>query len=220
MAEGSLRHPQQLARIDHIDRRPLDSDIEAAAIAQIQALLPHADALLISDYQTAVACPRLVSAAQETARRLNRLRTVDAQGSFGKYAGFNLIKGNRSEVERALGHPLLEEEDYQKAGEHFLDELRAEAVLITRGPDGLSVVSHERGHVHLPAANRTEVFDVTGAGDTVIAVATLALVAGADVLSAARLANCAAGWVVRKVGNAVATAEDLVAAVTSWEEGG
>jgi len=213
MAEGSLRFPQQLARVDRIDRRPLDGEVEAELVAQVQKWVPTVDAVLVSDYQTGVASPCVVQAALSSARAGGKLCTVDAQGAFSKYAGFDLIKGNRQEIEAALDCLLLHEEDYRLAGGKLLHSLGANAVLITRGPDGLSVIGQAEGHHHLPAANRSEVFDVTGAGDTVIAVATLARIAGADVLTAARLANFAAGWVVRKLGNAVVSPGELAWAI-------
>jgi len=216
VAEGTLRFPQQLARIDHLDRRPVSAAIEAKLISQVRDLVPKVDAVLISDYQTGVASQALVQAALSNARAAGKLCTVDAQGAFHKYTGFGLIKGNRHEIEAVLARPLCREEDYRLAGERLLDELSANTVIITRGADGLSLIARDEGYHHLPAANRSEVFDVTGAGDTVIAVATLALVAGASASTAARLANYAAGWVVRRFGNAVATADELAWAVEHW----
>jgi len=216
MAEGSLRFPQQLARMDHLDRSSVNSKVEAELIAQVQNLVPKVDAVLISDYQTGVASQEVIQAALNSAHAQGKLCTVDAQGAFHKYVGFDLIKGNRQEIEAALGRQLHGEEDYRQAGEKLLDDLRVSAVIMTRGAEGLSLIARNEGYSHLPAANRTEVFDVTGAGDTVIAVTTLALVAGASVSAAARLANYAAGLVVRKLGNAVATADELAWAIENW----
>lgn len=216
VAQGTLRFPQQIARIDRLNRQLIEKEIEARLIQQIQQLVPRVDAVLVSDYQSGVASEAIVSAALHRTRAQGKLRTVDAQGAFFKYTEFDLIKGNRQEIEAALDRPLGEEEDYHLAGAQLLNELAANAVLITRGAEGLSLVTREEGYYHLPAANRTEVFDVTGAGDTIIAVSTLALVAGASALAAARLANYAAGLVVRKLGNAVATPEELAWAISNW----
>jgi rfaE bifunctional protein kinase chain/domain len=215
LAEGSLHFPQQLARIDHLDRRTVGDAIEAELLKRIERLLPGVDAVLVSDYQTGVAGPAVVRAALEAAHAQHKLCTVDAQGTFEKYAGFDLIKGNRHEIEAALDCRLSSEDDYRRAGKRLLHDLKSGAVIITRGADGLSLISDTGDHIHLPAANRTEVFDVTGAGDTVIAVATLALLAGANATEAARLANYAAGLVVRKLGNAVVTAEELTQAIAN-----
>jgi len=216
MAEAPLRFPQQLARIDRLDRTPMSPAVEAELVTLTETLASCADAILVSDYQTGVASEAVVRAARDSAKAHARLCAVDAQGSFPKYVGFDLVKGNRHEMEATLGRPLLDEEDYRLAGERLLDALDAQIVLITRGAEGISVVARSEGYCHLLAANRSEVFDVTGAGDTVVATATLALVAGADAISAARLANYAAGWVIRKLGNAVVTAQDLTWAVNNW----
>jgi len=216
MAEGSLRFPQQLARVDHLDRRGVSCGIEAELVACVQSLASNADAVLVSDYQTGVASQSVVRAALSSARAQGKLCTVDAQGAFRKYAGFDLIKGNRQEVASALGFALGSEEDYRLAGEQLLADLQAGSVLMTRGAEGMSVVTRNEGYSRLPAANRTDVFDVTGAGDTVIAVATLGLLAGAGILASAQLANYAAGLVVRKLGNAVVSAEELQWAVENW----
>jgi rfaE bifunctional protein kinase chain/domain len=216
MAEGSLRFPQQLARIDHLDRRSVSNEVEAELVSQVQDLVPTVDAVLVSDYRTGVASQAVVQAVLSSAHARGKLCTADAQGSFHKYGGFDLIKGNRQEIEAALVCQLQKEEDYRLAGEKLLNDMGVNAAIITRGAEGLSLIARNEGYHHLPAANRSEVFDVTGAGDTVIAIATLALVAGSSTSMAAQLANYAAGWVVRKLGNAVATADELAWAVENW----
>ena len=216
VAQGSLRFPQQLARIDRLDRRPLDEDVEREVVARLRALAPQADAILVSDYRTGLVTPAVVEACLELAMKSRKLITVDSQGGLHKFKGFHLIKCNHHEAEAVLGHPLRSEEDFKGALERFLEELSARAVLITRGPEGMSLLGRGQPYVHIPAANVSEVFDVTGAGDTVIAVATLALAAGLDLLSAAHLANYAAGLVVRRLGNATATQEELAWAIEHW----
>ena len=216
VAKGSLRFPQQLARIDHLDRRPVEEDVEGALIAHLEALVPQADAVLISDYRTGVVSEAVVAAVLDVARRHDRLATVDSQGNLQKFHAFDLVKCNRAEAQAVTGRTLFTEDDFQRAGETLLKELGAQAVVITRGPEGMSLIGTTQEYTHLPAANRSEVFDVTGAGDTVIAVLTLALAAGIDLLAAALLANYAAGLVVRKLGNATATPEELAWAIENW----
>ena len=216
VAQGSLRFPQQLARIDRLDRRPLDEEVERQVVARLRALAPQADAILVSDYRTGLVTPAVVEACLELAMKSRKLITVDSQGGLHKFKGFHLIKCNHHEAEAVLGHPLRSEEDFKGALERFLEELSARAVLITRGPEGMSLLGRGQPYAHIPAANVSEVFDVTGAGDTVIAVATLALAAGLDLLSAAHLANYAAGLVVRRLGNATATQEELAWAIENW----
>lgn len=216
LAQGSLRFPQQVARIDQVDRSSIGEEVEAALIGHIRRLVPEVDAVLISDYQTGVASSNVVRAALSNAQMWGKLCAVDAQGSFDKYVGFHLIKGNQQEVQDALQRVLHSEEDYRLAGQALLERLRAQAVMITRGGEGVSLVACGIPYQHLPAANRMEVFDVTGAGDTIIAVATLAWVAGATPDLSASLANYAAGLVVRKLGNATVTPDELAWAVRNW----
>ena len=219
VAQGSLRFPQQLARIDHLDRRPVGEDVEGAIIAHLETLVPQADAVLVSDYRTGVVSEAVVAAVLNVARRYERLATVDSQGNLHKFHAFDLVKCNHAEAQAVTGRTISSEDHFQRVGETLLEELGAQAVVITRGPEGMSLMgtgSLFQEYTHLPAANRSEVFDVTGAGDTVIAVLTLALAAGVDLLAAARLANYAAGLVVRKLGNATATPEELAWAIENW----
>jgi len=216
VAQGSLRFPQQLARLDRLDRRPLDATVEREIIARLEALTPQVDALCVSDYRTGMMTPAVVAACRELAARHGKLLTVDSQGGLHKYSGYYLFKCNHHEAAAMLGRDLRDEEDFQVATTRFLAELGAAMVVITRGAEGMSLQGQETPYLHLPAANRSEVYDVTGAGDTVIAVLTQALAARVDLPTAAWLANYAAGLVVRKLGNAVATPTELAWAIEQW----
>ena len=216
VAQGSLRFPQQLARIDYLDRRPVAGEVEKAIVAHLEALVPQVDAVLVSNYRTGVVTDAVVATALRLARQHGRLATVDSQGNLHKFSGFDLVKCNQREAEAVLGRSLSSDDDFQEAQEQLLAGLEVQAILITRGPDGMSLLGRDVPYAYIPAANVSEVFDVTGAGDTVIAVATLALAAGLDLLSAAHLANYAAGLVVRKLGNATATPEELAWAIENW----
>lgn len=216
VAQGSLRFPQQLARIDHLDRRLVTGEVEKAIVTHLEALVPQVDAVLISDYRTGVVSEAVVVASLKLARQHGKLIAVDSQGNLHKFSGFDLVKCNQREAEAVLGRILSNEDDFREAQEQLLAELDAQAILITRGSGGMSLLGRDQPYAHIPAANVSEVFDVTGAGDTVIAVATLAMAAGLDLLSAAYLANYAAGLVVRKLGNATATPEELVWAIENW----
>ncbi|HID86180.1 MAG TPA: ribokinase, partial [Anaerolineae bacterium] len=212
----TLVFPQQVARIDRQVRQPVRGSVEEALNRHLRHLIPQVDAVLVSDYKSGVVTPPLLDTARSQARRLHKLITADSQGDLHNFAGFDVVKSNRRETERTLGRSLEKEADFRWATELLLDELGAQAVLITRGGEGMSLASREEGYLHIPAANRSEVFDVTGAGDTVIAVLTLALAAGATVLQAAHLANHAAGLVVRRLGNVAPTPEELAWAIENW----
>jgi rfaE bifunctional protein kinase chain/domain len=212
MAEGELRFPQQLARIDRASQQPIGPDVEAAVLAAIRQYCQDwsPGALLVSDYRSGLVTPGLAAAIRELGGGTRRL-TADTQGDLDKYRGFDLVKCNRAEAEAFLGRGLHGDAAMAEAVAELNERLEVASVLITRGAEGLSVGVRGQGCSHIPPANASEVYDVTGAGDTVIAVATLALCAGADPVTAARLANSAAGLVVRKWGNAVVSPAELLA---------
>lgn len=218
ISRGSLVFPQQVARIDRVDRSPLSPDVEMEVVMRIAGQAPRVEALLVSDYQTGLATRGVIQAVRTAAQRHRLLRTADAQGELFKYRGFDLVKCNRHEARMILGRALHTDNDYAEAALQLRHDLDLGAMLITRGPEGITL-AYQGGVLHLPAANRSEVFDVTGAGDTVIAVATLALAAGAALPAAAALANYAAGLVVRRLGNATPTPDELQWAITEWSIG-
>ncbi|MGB3906537.1 MAG: bifunctional ADP-heptose synthase [Anaerolineae bacterium] len=220
VAEGTLVFPQQLARIDQAERRPFDANVTAELVAHLRELAPSVDALLFSDYKTGVVNEETIATALRVARDHGKLITADSQGDLYKFKGFDLVKCNRPEAESQLGRELQADADFERAGEGLLADLGSSAIVVTRGDEGMSLISREEGTLHVPAANRTEVFDVTGAGDTVIAVMTLALAAGLTVTDGGHLANYAAGLVVRKLGNATPSQEELAWAIKNWPESG
>jgi rfaE bifunctional protein kinase chain/domain len=213
LAEHAAAHRQQVARIDDLARAPLSAEVESQLIARTLALVPEVDAVLVSDYKGGVVTPRTVEKLVAAARRAGRPIAVDTQGDLFRFRGFTLVKSNQPDAEATLGRALITDDEFAAAGRQLVADLGASNVVITRGADGMSVVDAAGQHVHLPAANRTEVWDVTGAGDTVIAVISLGLAAGAGVLEAAELANAAAGIVVRRLGVATVTPRELAAAL-------
>jgi rfaE bifunctional protein kinase chain/domain len=131
---------------------------------------------------------------------------------FGLYRHATLVTPNQSEAEQAAGLRIRSEADLAAAGARLLKMLACEGVLITRGEQGMSLFRPGRRPAHVPTFAR-EVYDVTGAGDTVIATLALALAAGARIEEAAVLANCAAGVVVAKVGTATVSPDEVLVAV-------
>jgi rfaE bifunctional protein kinase chain/domain len=221
VAQGSLRFPQQLVRLDRLDRRPVSGSVQAQVVTRLAQLAPQAGAVLVSDYRSGLVTPSVVEAVRES-KPEGGLITVDSQGRLAQFGGFDLVKCNHHEANAYLSHrgqdqapPMASEGDYQKATQRLRQKLGLGASLITRGAQGLSL-RDEAGYLHLPAANRSQVFDVTGAGDTVIAVTSLALAASYDLRLAARLANYAAGLVVRKLGVATASPQELAWAIQNW----
>lgn len=213
VAEGSLIFAQHLARIDRVDRQVVNGDLAERMAASLRDLAKGAQAVLISDYRLGVVTGQLVEVARQVARQDQARLTVDSQGRLDAFHGFDLVKCNRAEAEAQLGRPLVSDADFERAVVELRERLGAEGLVITRGADGMTVGGVSMPPVHLPPSNRSEVFDVTGAGDTVIAVMTLGLAAGMGLVEAAALANVAAGLVVRRLGNVTVTPEELTAAL-------
>ncbi len=201
VAQGPQRLPQHVARIDTLDRRPIAGPVEQQLIAMLEREMPRADALLISDYQSGTVSREVVTAALQLAAHFGTLTTVDAQGEFAKFRGVSIFRCNDREAENALHTPLGSEADFAAGLRRLRSDLATGGVVVTRGAAGMAVLDSSDTYHHIPVSNTTEVFDVTGAGDTVIAVLTLALTAAGSLFDAARLANYGAGIVVQKVGN-------------------
>ncbi len=214
MAHMGLRFPQQVARIDRIDRRPINGGTEQAILGCLRTLAERAEAIMVSDYLTGLLTLPVVNEIRDISARRDLLITADAQGDLGKYAGFDLVKCNADEAMRHLQRPMESDQDFADAGRALADQLGLRGgMLITRGPDGVTVVERSGEVTHLRAPRIEDVFDTVGAGDTVLAVVTLALVAGASYPDAAALANLAAGIVVRRVGNYAPSPGELLDAI-------
>ncbi|MBA3945545.1 MAG: ribokinase [Herpetosiphonaceae bacterium] len=209
VTEGLLRFPQQIARIDRISRTPIHPRIGASLGALLCNEAVCVEAVLCSDYLSGLLTPELVAQLIAECRAHKVLVTVDAQGELAKYRGASLLRCNNHEAQHHLGRTLLSEDDFRDACEAMLHELEVELLIVTRGSAGLSIRGHDLPYTHIPS-RRVEVADTTGAGDTFIAVMTLALAAGWQPVEAADLANHAAGLVVRRFGNAVLTLADLL----------
>ena len=211
ISEGLLRFPQQIARIDRISRDPVQPRMVASLGALISRCAGEVNAILCSDYLSGLLTADLVATIKEICDEHHILLTVDAQGELHKYRGASLLRCNNHEAASFLGARLLSEADFTSGLAEILRVLEVDLVVVTRGADGLSLAGREVPYTHLPA-HRVEVADVTGAGDTFIAVMTLGLAAGLAPVEAAALANTAAALVVRRVGNAVVTPAELRAA--------
>jgi D-beta-D-heptose 7-phosphate kinase/D-beta-D-heptose 1-phosphate adenosyltransferase len=167
----------------------------------------------VSDYQKGVVTARMMKIVLHLARRRRIPVLVDPKvRHFALYRKVAAVTPNQYEAEQATGIRIRSAADIQAAGRRILELLGCGAVIVTRGEHGMSLLEHGRRPLHLATSAR-EVFDVTGAGDTVIATLGLALAGGAALPDAARLANYAAGVVVGKLGTATATPQELLAAV-------
>lgn len=203
---------QQIVRVDRESTAPLAPDlIEAlkqAALPQIQSC----GCVILSDYGKSVLNDEIIAFVLETARSLGKRILVDPKRrTFEAYRGADYITPNRKELTDATGMPCSEDDEAARAADQAIEQTGA-AILLTRSERGMSLFRRGVAPIHLSAEAR-EVFDVSGAGDTVVATVATALAAGAPIEQSLRLANAAAGVVVSKLGTAVCSAQELGAAL-------
>ncbi len=204
---------QQVVRIDHEQPGPLSDAVAAELLAAVGLALPTVRGVVISDYGKGVVTAEVAGRVIAAARAAGVPVVVDPKGTdYAKYRGATLVKPNQLEAGQVLNRTLRTSADVDRAGADLIALLGGRSsVLVTRGPHGMSAFEPGRPPVHVPAQAR-EVYDVTGAGDTVAATLTLALAAGASLAAACHLASLAAAVVVGKAGTAVCTADELRAA--------
>jgi D-glycero-beta-D-manno-heptose-7-phosphate kinase len=210
-----IAHSQQVVRADREQAEPLAEGVVAALAAALRRAAEGAGAIVLSDYQKGVVTRGFMKTVLAAARRARVPLLVDPKvRHFALYRGAAVVTPNQLEAEQATGVKIRDAADLAAAGGKILRTLRCRAALITRGEHGMALFQEGRRPVSIPTAAR-EVFDVTGAGDTVIATLALASAAGASLEEAAMLANYAAGVVVGKVGTATASPEEVLAAIPS-----
>jgi rfaE bifunctional protein kinase chain/domain len=205
-----VAHQQQVVRVDDEHTAPLAPELEERLLEIIDERLPGVDACILSDYAKGAVSARLAQEIVSRARRAGKPLVVDPKGTdFAKYRGATVVKPNIQEARQVCPHLGNSEPGPEDISRHLLGLLDGSALLLTCGADGMSLFEAGAGPVHIPSMAR-DVFDVTGAGDTVAGTLALALAAGASLELAAHLANRAAGIVVAKVGTAQATAAELL----------
>jgi rfaE bifunctional protein kinase chain/domain len=202
-----VAHHQQVVRVDQEKRRAFAPEIEAALVDFIKS--ERFEGIIISDYNKGLITRPLMKKVLPLAQRRRIPVFVDPKvENIRLYAPVTLIAPNHLEAERIIHLPCQTDSEVEAAGRRILDLLGCRYLIIKRGEQGLSVLEKSRPAIHLPTIAR-EVFDVTGAGDTVVAAAGLAILSGASIREAAILANVAAGIVVGKIGTATVTPAEL-----------
>jgi D-beta-D-heptose 7-phosphate kinase/D-beta-D-heptose 1-phosphate adenosyltransferase len=208
-----IAHHQQVVRADREETGEIGAALEDALGEALREAARGAGAIVLSDYQKGVVTRRLMKKVLEAARRTGAPLLVDPKvRHFALYRGAAVVTPNQLEAEQATGVRIRNAAGLRDAGAKILKALRCRAALITRGEHGMALFEQEKRPVEIPTAAR-QVFDVTGAGDTVIASFALALAAGATLPEAAMLANYAAGVVVGKIGTATVSPEEVLAAI-------
>jgi len=203
---------QQVVRVDREVRSSLPQPYQRLLLSQMEEELPSSRALVVSDYAKGVFDPALLTEVGRRARSANLPLVVDPKPLHFPYPGATIVTPNRDEAAGFFGRSFSSDEIPQVA-EKILAATDWEAILFTLGAEGMALARRVGSLERIPARMR-EVFDVTGAGDTVVAVLALALAAGVSLSEAAHLANAAAGVVVSKVGTAVCSPSELQVALS------
>ena len=204
-----IAHSQQVVRTDREDRHPPELKIQKRLWEQFMALSDNVAAVIISDYGKGVITPELLEKVTEVCCDRGVFIAVDPkETNFPNYRHVSLITPNHHEAGFAYGRQILSEEDLIEVGNGLMEKLQAGSILITRGADGMSLFQKNVPPTHIPTFAR-KVYDVTGAGDTVIAAFVSAVSAGADLVTASVLSNAAAGITVGEVGTASVTVTQL-----------
>lgn len=200
---------QQIVRIDREKRDCLDNEWVQKILGFVNTKIDDIDAILISDYDKGVITNKLLEDIIPLAKKYNKPVIVDPKVEhFLDYKGVTIVTPNIKEASAATGISPINETSIRNMGQWLLTQLECDTVLITRGKNGMSLFEKDGDVTHIPTVAR-EVFDVTGAGDTVTGVVALCLAVGAVMADAAIIANTAAGIVVGKLGTATATKEEL-----------
>ncbi len=204
---------QQVLRIDRETRKNVSTETFASITALAEKMVPEVDVILISDYGKGLITRNLIEKIVNLAKAHGKITVADPKGlDFSKYAGISLLTPNKNEASLASGVEIINEESLASAGNVLLEKSATEKLLITCGKDGM--VLFEPGHKPLTIRTKArDVYDVSGAGDTVIAVLGLGVAAGLSFKEAVTLANTAAGIVVGKVGTATVTRRELARAL-------
>jgi len=204
---------QQVVRYDREITRPIHPENIQQILSLLEGGINELDAVLVSDYGKGVICEPLMERVRSLTQRAGKILAVDPKvKNFPLFREVTIITPNHYEAAEATGRWIMSEEDLMTVGRTLLQRLQVQSVLITRGEKGMTLFQHNGEVIHIPTMAK-EVYDVTGAGDTVISVLTLAMASGATAKEAAILSNIAAGIVVGEIGTATIKASELEDAV-------
>jgi D-beta-D-heptose 7-phosphate kinase/D-beta-D-heptose 1-phosphate adenosyltransferase len=206
-----IAHNQQVVRFDRERRSPVQEDSRQHALSYVEKHLEYLDAIIISDYGKGMITLELMDSIRSLRSSKDIPVIVDPKVNHTNlYRHVTMITPNQAEASQMLGIEIRDEETLTEAGRILMERLECQTVLITRGKQGMSLFQQEGWVVHIPTMAR-RVYDVTGAGDTVIATIALGLAVGLSSEEAALLANFAAGIVVGEVGTAAVSSDQLLA---------
>lgn len=200
---------QQIVRIDRQTDTPLSEETENKIIENLEKAIPEHDAVILSNYHIGTLTDKVIKKSIELCHKYNKFVVVDAQKDLDKYQRVTSMTPNLPDTQKYVGFEIKTTDDLKKAGRKLLKDTNADFVLVTCGSEGMAVFEKDDKFTKIPVFNKSEVFDVTGAGDTVTAVYTLALACGAEPVYAAIIGNIAAGIVVKQFGCATTNIEEI-----------
>ena len=209
---------QQIVRIDRQTSTPISKETEDKVIAQMEKAIPLHDAIILSDYHIGVLTQKVIDRAIELANKHNKVIVADIQKNFDKYKNVTSLTPNLPDTQKFLGFSLNTKEDFEKAGTILHNMIKPKSILITCGDRGMMVIEPDYKVTEIPVFNKSHVFDVTGAGDTVTAIYTMALSIGAEPVYAAVIGNIAASIVIKQFGCATTTIDELLEMVEKKEK--
>lgn len=219
IAGGSATVSQQIVRIDKETKVPMRSSIEGKLMNYLAEVLPTVDGVVLSDYGSGTLTDSMIQMVLYHCKNLDIPSIVDSRYRILAFAGIDYVKQNDAEVAAVVGFALGNEEKLMEAGALLLKKMAAKGVLITRGAKGMTLFEENGAVHHIPVSNCSEVFDVSGAGDTCVAAFILALSSGAEPAQAAELSNFASGIAVRKLGTATVSAAELTKVIGEYKYG-
>ena len=209
IAGGSATVSQQIVRIDQEMKSPILNQTEESFINILKQVIDKIDAVVLSDYGSGMLSDKIRSFIIESCQEKNIKTIVDSRYDILKFNGVSFVKQNEAEAAKAVGFELTSEDAVVTAGKILLEKLQAEGIIISRGEQGMSLIQDNGEIHHIPVVDKSEVFDVSGAGDTAVAAFILAIASGAKPVEATKIANFAAGIAVRKLGTATVSNEEL-----------
>jgi D-beta-D-heptose 7-phosphate kinase/D-beta-D-heptose 1-phosphate adenosyltransferase len=212
-----IAHSQQVVRFDRENQDPLSQGYADSMASYVREMIQSVDTVVIADYGKGVVTAELVHLITKISKKENKPVALDPKiNRFHLYRDVTVVTPNSQEASTASGMEINDDDSLKEAGEKLLDRFNCEALVITRGEDGMALFEKGKETILVPTTAR-EVFDVTGAGDTVIGAMGLTLAVGASFSEAVLISNFAAGVVVGKVGTAMVTLEELRTAIGEAE---
>lgn len=205
---------QQIVRIDRQTNGPISKETEKKVIESMQTAIPKHDAIILSDYHIGTLTQTIIDTAIELANKHGKVIVVDAQKDLDKYKNITSMTPNLPDTQKFVGQKfglyIKDDKTIEEAGKKLLQVTNSKSILVTCGADGMVVFNSNNTFTKIPVFNKSKVFDVTGAGDTVTAIFTLALASGSEPEYAAVIGNIAASIVIKQFGCATTTIDEIL----------